>query len=118
MPAVLEEINCVDESILALVEDLALIGIEKLTACARTQCLPAKRRLLVKTKLSVKTADHILVVYKLPESSEETNEGIGTADVPLEAENAHGCILIKKSCIDTGTFVFAEVTGTVVRGEQ
>ena len=95
MPAVVVVVDGVDEAVLSSIKDLSLIRIEKQTACARAQRLPAKRRLLVETKPSVKTADHILVVYKLPVGSEETNERICLAEVTLQAENAHGCILIK-----------------------
>src|SRR6185437_16617850 len=117
MPAVVGVVDGVDEAFLSSINDLALIRVEKQTACVRGQRLPAKRRLLVKTKLSVKTADHILVVHKLTVGPQETNERICFAQVTLQAENADGRILIKDSWIDAGTFVFAEVAWTVVRGE-
>src|SRR5258706_2849814 len=117
MPAVVVVVNGVDEAVLSSIEDLALIRVEKQTACARAQRLPAKRRLLVKAELSVKTADRILVVYKLTVGSQEADERICFAQVTLQAENADGRILIKDSWIDAGTFVFAEVAWTVVRGE-
>src|SRR6476660_62534 len=118
MAAVLVVVQRVDEAIFPAVEGLSLIGIEKETACARAQRLPAKRGLLVKTEPSVKTADHIFVVYKLPVGSEETNERICFADVALQAENAHGSILINQPRVGAGKILFAEIAGTVVRGEQ
>src|SRR6185503_441020 len=117
MPAVVVVVDGVDEALFSSIKDLPLIRVEKQTACARAQRLPAKGCLLVKTELSIKTADHILVVYKLPEGSEETNKRICFAQVTLQAKNAHGRILVEDSWIDAGTFVFAKVTWTVVRGE-